>query len=290
MKKITNKYIDYISKSYAGLIGLSIARIGIGLATLIILLSCFPIRKDIWTTTYLRVHHIDFGNYFDLFYFLCIIVTVFFILGIESYIFNIIVFVTITILYQSNIYILDGGNNLVSIILFYMLFTKNAQYFSLYKGKISNNKILIAMHNLFYFLIIFQVCTVYFFAGLAKARGNMWIHGTAPYYIFNLDSFSMQPLQFITQLLVKSTFMITLISYLAIFTQLLFPIMLFNKYTKIFAIIGSICFHFSIIIFMGLVPFGITMIALDLSLISDNVYRNLSSSIAKLKLRRNKHA
>ncbi len=125
------------------------------------------------------------------------------------------------------------------------------------------------------FMILIQVCILYFFSGFFKAQGEMWYHGTALYYILNLDSFSMNYFESFRSFILNSPFLLTLGAYLAIFTQLFFPFFVFNKYTRYLILFGSILFHFSIIIFMGLVQFGVIMIALDLQFISDREYKGV---------------
>lgn len=103
----------------------------------------------------------------------------------------------------------------------------------------------------------------------------MWYSGVAPYYVFNINSFTMEWIKPIVNLAISSTFIITLISYLSIFMQMFFPFLLLNKYTKVVAIIGSISFHLGIIFIMGLVPFGIVMIAFDLAFIKNEYYMKI---------------
>ncbi|RIN31647.1 gamma-carboxylase, partial [Staphylococcus succinus] len=80
---------------------------------------------------------------------------------------------------------------------------------------------------------------------------------------------------------IKSPLILLIISYSAIFMQMLFPILIFNKITKVLVVIGSITFHLSIIAVMGLVTFGMIMIALDLLFINDQQFIKLKKFITK---------
>lgn len=285
MKEWINRYINFLTSKNFGLVGLSIVRIGIGITTLMILISAFPIRKILWHNSIFSSFDIHMTNWqFNIFYFLVLVIFILYTLGIESVIFNVLVFLSMCSLYNLNGYITDGGNNLVIICLLYMIFTKNAQYFSIYKGKIDKLKSLsVGIHNLFFFLVLFQVCVLYFFAGFAKARGEMWYSGVAPYYIFNINSFTMTWIKPYIDFILEFPLFITLISYLSIFMQLFFPFMLLNKYTKVIGILGSLCFHIGIIFVMGLVPFGLVMIAFDLAFIKDEWYRELNVFLKRIK-------
>ncbi|MBM0791744.1 vitamin K-dependent gamma-carboxylase-like protein [Staphylococcus epidermidis] len=282
--KMINKYINFISFNSYNLIGLSIVRIAIGVVTLLTLLANFQTRFDLWenslfNTTHLHMNHLAL----NIFYFVLVVSIIIYILGIESIIFNLYIYVMIYLLYGFNNYILDGGNNILIIVLFYMIFTRNAQYFSLYKGNNSSH-FRNSIHNIFLFLILFQVCVLYFFAGFAKARGYMWFSGVAPYYVFQIKTFTMAWTEGLFNFVIDNSFILLIISYTSIFMQMLFPVLIFNKITKIIVVIGSVGFHISIVLFMGLVTFGLIMIALDLLFINDVQYKKI---YRKLKERRN---
>lgn len=283
MKRVKqiNKYISFISSESYNLIGLSIVRVAIGIVSLIMLVANFQTRYDLWSDSIFNSTFLNFNHTtFDIFYSLIVISLIVYILGFESIVFNVFIYISMYFLYNLNNYILDGGNNILIIILFYMIFTKNAQYFSIYKGK-NNSQFRNSIHNIFLFLILFQVCVLYFFAGFAKARGDFWYSGVAPYYVFQIKTFTMGWIDNIIEPFIKSPLILLIISYSAIFMQMLFPILIFNKITKVLVVIGSITFHLSIIAVMGLVTFGMIMIALDLLFINDQQFIKLKKFITK---------
>ena len=241
--KMINKYIDFITLRSYNLIGLSIVRIAIGVITLLILLANFQTRFDLWENSLFNTTHIHLNHVgINIFYFVLVLSCIIYILGVESIIFNIYIYIMIYLLYGFNNYILDGGNNILIIVLFYMIFTRNAQYFSLYQGG-NCSQFKNCIHNIFLFLILFQVCVLYFFAGFAKARGDMWFSGIAPYYIFQIDTFTMAWVKGLFNFVINSTLLLLIISYSAIFMQMLFPVLIFNRITKLIVVIGSIGFH-----------------------------------------------
>lgn len=272
MKKRINTDFEFISYKPYNLIGLSIVRITIGLVTLITLIANFQTRYDLWENSIFNITNIQFNHItFNIFYCVLIISLFMYTLGIENIIFNIYIYILIYILYSLNNHILDGGNNILIIGLFYMIFTKNAQYFSIYKGR-RTTQFTNSLHNIFLFLILFQVCILYFFAGFSKARGYMWFEGIAPYYIFQIKTFTMAWTEELLNFIINNSTILLLISYSAIFMQLFFPILIFNRITKIIVVIGSISFHISVILIMGLVTFGMIMVAFDLLFIKDNQF------------------
>src|SRR5699024_8758094 len=59
--------------------------------------------------------------------------------------------------------------------------------------------------------------------------------------------------------------------------QCAFPFMLFNRYTRIVALIGILSFHLGIALLMGLPWFSLTMIAVDAIFIRDRSFAKLSA-------------
>lgn len=75
----------------------------------------------------------------------------------------------------------------------------------------------------FTYAIMIQICFIYFFAGLHKLQGEVWVDGTALYYILNSNDFSPTILnQFIT----KSLVVVKFLTWFTIFFQLTFPILI----------------------------------------------------------------
>lgn len=273
-RKVNNLFYKTINKQYH-LIGLSLLRITIGLHLLWQLLLSYPIKENLWQSYFLNPN-IEFLHnpiFFSFFYYLGIIIILFYTLGLGSVFFNFIVYFFVLIFYKASPLLGDGGSNILMIVLVYMIFTNNSVYLSLFPKKPSNSNFAKITHNLFFLLILIQTCILYFFAGFFKLQGDMWIHGTALYYVLNLDSFSMNATRFLSDLIINSPILLTFGAYSAIFLQFLFPILVFNKYTRFLVLAGSIGFHLGIALLMGLIQFGMIMIALDLAFLNDKEYK-----------------
>ncbi|EIM08414.1 membrane protein / Vitamin K-dependent gamma-carboxylase [Planococcus antarcticus DSM 14505] len=272
-----------LSNSQYHLIGLSILRIVIGLHLLWQLLLSFPIREELWQSHFLNpnidILHANFS--FNFFYFAGIFIMIFYTLGLGNFLFKLLTYLFVLLLYAASPFLGDGGSNILMIVLAYMIFTNNSAYFSLFSKKCSQNPFSRITHNLFLILILIQTCILYFFAGFFKAQGAMWLHGTALYYILNIDSFRMLNTNFLTEIVINSSFLLTVGAYSAIFLQLFFPLIVFNKYLKYLVLVGSIFFHLGIAFLMGLVQFGMIMIALDLLFLNDKEYKFIYGTIFK---------
>ncbi|MGG3843925.1 HTTM domain-containing protein [Anoxybacillus kestanbolensis] len=288
---------DQITKKKHFLIGSSILRIAIGIHVLFSYFVYFTKRHEIWgPNSYFPMNYIHENSiftlyslsdslvYFEIIYFLGIIINFLYMIGFHTKITGILNYIWVLSLYNRNYLVLDGGNNILIIILFFLMFADVSAHFSITERKRSaNNEILNMLHNFAIYLCLFQVCVLYFFSGFAKSQGHMWFHGTALYYILNISEFT-QPI--LAKFIINSPLLLTLGAYSAILLQIFFPLLVFNKYSKIPILVGSICFHLSIILVMGLVQFGLIMIALDLLFVSDKQYQKAYQFIKKFKKRR----
>lgn len=274
--KINNLFFKTTNKQYH-LIGLSLLRITIGLHLLWQLLLSHPIKENLWQSYFLNpnVEFLHNPVYFSLFYYLGIIIMLLYTLGLGTVFFNFIVYIFVLFFYKASPFLGDGGSNILMIILAYMIFTNNSVYFSLFPKKQSNSAFAKITHNFFFLLVLIQTCILYFFAGFSKLQGDMWIHGTALYYVLNIDSFNMKATSFLSDFIINSPMLLSFGAYSAIFLQFLFPILVFNKYTRYLVLVGSIGFHLSIALLMGLVQFGIIMIALDLAFLKDEEFKRV---------------
>jgi hypothetical protein len=155
----------------------------------------------------------------------------------------------------------DGGDNIARLVLCYMLFLIPAG------GKRLRGSLSVWVHNIAVLAIMLQVGVLYGTAGLAKAYGDLWHHGTAMYYISQVQWFSLPAMRQVF----KNGWITTLSSYGAVLYQLWFPIAIISPLRRSWIVMG-IFFHLSIAIFMGLITFSTVMIGLDLIFISDREY------------------
>ncbi|WP_018922919.1 DCC1-like thiol-disulfide oxidoreductase family protein [Salsuginibacillus kocurii] len=284
------------------LIGASLLRIALGIITLYIYLIHYQQRYALWhdsgylshaeyletTITLpfsLYAYHTS-SIYFDIIFHLGIIVAILFTLGYRTGVTSLFQFVFIWSLFERNGVILDGGDNILRIVLFYFIFIASSHYFSIQpsvtrKGTLSSfpevKKIRNLIHNLAVFACAFQLIILYFMSGIYQVMGEMWQNGTALYYILQVEQFSMPYAQ---ELLSSNLYLMVFATYFSIVIKLGFPFMLWNRYTKYIAIVCMFSFHIGIMFGMGLITFSLIMIALECILISDTEYRTLRHRIS----------
>lgn len=224
-------------------------------------------------------------SYFNIMYHIGILVALLFLFGYKGKATSILNFIFVWSLMTQNNLILDGGDNISRILLFYLLFAKTTEYFSIdaylkrKKGSEdistynSNNLSLRNLiHNLAILACLTQVGILYLTSGLHKAMGALWQNGTALYYVLQVDEFSHP---FFRDLIISSDFLLVVGAYVTVVVQLAFPFLLFNNKTKYLGMMGIIGMHLGIGIVMGLFTFSFIMISNQLLFLQDKEYRSI---------------
>lgn len=117
------------------------------------------------------------------------------------------------------------------------------------------------VHNIFLAALMFQLILIYISAGMFKTQGALWQHGTALYYPLQLQEY--RPFPILTDAMTHFGLFVGLATYVVVFTQLFFPLMLLQTVTRRIAIALVILFHLSIAVVMALPWFSLSMIAFD---------------------------
>ncbi|WP_334124784.1 hypothetical protein [Empedobacter brevis] len=150
----------------------------------------------------------------------------------------------------------NGGDNLLSFICLYMIFTNSYNYFVLNKSKISKSKISNLASNLACYSIMIHLCLIYFVSFIHKIHSDMWYNGVANYYILNLERYS-SPFNHIFS---KNMTFIVFSTYFTLAFELFFPILVWNKKLRNILLISGIFLHLGIYFFMMIYDFEILFI------------------------------
>ncbi|WP_423058476.1 HTTM domain-containing protein [Brevibacterium linens] len=202
-----------------------------------------------------------------------------------------IVLPTYLVLWVSFIELNDGagdqGDNAYRMFMIAMLFADTTRRWSLDARRRARNPefpdnhggqwrwALIMANNLAIVVLAFQVCAIYMSGGLYKAGGEAWQHGFAVYNPLHTQQFGTWPV--LSDLMTAWGPMVVAISWGSILFQCAFPFMLFNRYTRIIALLGILSFHLGIALLMGLPWFSLTMIAVDAIFIRDRSFAKVSA-------------
>ena len=222
--------------------------------------------------------------YFELIYHLGIVIAFAWTLGIKTRWLTPLTLISWRALHDRNGMLWDGGDNLMGLLLIYACFVNVSAHWSFDAGASKLETDAAAskwrdasgiLHNAALLAMAIQICLVYGIAGLTKVQGEVWRDGTALYFAF-IDPEHGWP--GVTEHLWKSGPLLTLLAYFTVAFQIGFTFLLFlNRWSRRCAVCIALSFHVGIALCMGLVTFGMFMMAADLALIEDADYESLGA-------------
>jgi hypothetical protein len=187
-------------------------------------------------------------SYWDLFLIVQVIFAVLGLFGFFPRLCTMAVFFT-TINLQNRIYAtLTGGDVLLQLQLFYLMFVSD--------GK-SPLPLANAFDHVFFRLCQVQVLLVYLVSALYKLQSPEWLEGSALQRILLVNEYSLPGLQ---KLVIAFPLVFRLLTWLALCYQLLFPALVFSRRLKNYVLLGGVLFHIFIAFGMGLFNFSLVMI------------------------------
>lgn len=165
---------------------------------------------------------------------------------------SLIFFVTFN-LYNKSYVTLDGGNNLMILLMFYLIWMgapragQRNSLVSYLDHTAANYGLLLAR---------LQVCAVYACAALGKVTGELWPKGVALYYTLNVNEYTHPWAQ---SFIAQSPLLVTIGSLGTLLFQLSFPFLIWNRRLRGPLMLAGSLLHLSIALVMGLVFFGFAM-------------------------------
>ena len=176
----------------------------------------------------------------------------------------------------------DQGDNILRIGLVLLLLMQTDEYWSVAARRRARRGpqdprlplwLTNGVHNIALATLAFQVVVVYFWAGMAKARGDLWQHGTALYYPLQLHEF--RPFPFLNDLFTHVGLVVGIATYVVLLVELGFGFALLHPVARRVAIAGVIVLHASIAVLMALPWFSLSMIAFVAIFVSTSTYEAL---------------
>lgn len=145
--------------------------------------------------------------------------------------------------------VLDGGSNLLQLILFYLIFSNEKK--SIGFGRYISEKVV--------FLIQFQVAIMYLTTGVLKLVAPFWQNGVAIFYTLTSVEYSVP---WVANFIWNSHPIIYVVpNYLVLLFQLTFPLSLINLRLKNWYLIIGVIFHLFIATVIGLPTFALQVVA-----------------------------
>lgn len=239
--------------------------------------------QDIVQYYQLKLLHIDFNNPNNvlLFCFLGIIASCTFLLGIFPRISAVLLFFLLFIFKFRNIFLLDGGDNIITALLPFFFFIQSKSLCKRYtklteKWGLTSNYYVQKLTNICILGILIQICLVYLFAGLHKLQGEVWLNGTALYYILNSSDFSAYT---INEYITSFPFVVYGLTWFTIAFQLLFPLLVWCNKTRVSVLFLGILLHLGILIFMRIDNFSFIMLACYAVFFTDEEYDRIQLKV-----------
>lgn len=276
-------------------VSFALFRILMGVAMLVVLLPSLADRQYLWGVgswwlnpeTQRRgwwepltmVFSKDSALWFDVAYFALIGLVVVFILGWKTRWVTPVLVVFWVGLSTNSTLLNNGGDVLMRIVLLFAIFADLSRHFSVdawlrrraeARGAVQKVRfewISPWMHNTVLILCCYQILLVYLVSSILKLQGEEWIQGSALYYSLVIDEFRIFPA--LSDSVWQSTPLVMMGTWLALGVQLLFPLALLWKPSRYVAVMLITGVHLGIAVLLGLWPFSLAMIALDLLLIRD---------------------
>ena len=166
-----------------------------------------------------------------------------------------------------------GGEVLLNMVLFYLMFIHKPKSEGIF-GELQN-----ILNNTFYWILLFQVCLLYFFSGAYKLFDDLWTGGYAMQYISLIDAYSSGLLKIFND----NYWLSAVATYLTLAYQLLFPIAVWIRKIKVPYLIFGVFFHLLISLGMGIFHFGMIMIVMYLLFLDEKQIEWLRTRIKRKK-------
>lgn len=183
-----------------------------------------------------------------------------------------------------------GAEVLLNLMLFYLMFIQRSDHANKWRPSfwIERNEepvfsnIQNTVNNAFYWIVLVQVCLLYFFSTLYKLLDENWISGHAIQYISRVSAYSSDSMRFLFSDNPGLSFSA---AYLVLLYQGTFSLFVWVKKIKVPFLLFGVIFHLSIAFGMGIFTFGVVMCLVYLPFLSED---QLDWLRRKLRLTRRK--
>ncbi|MDA7803911.1 hypothetical protein N8987_04980 [Crocinitomix sp.] len=179
-------------------------------------------------------------------------------------------------LFNKGYLMFTGGEILINLMLFYLIFIQRSD-----KNRDDNpefSEVQNVLNNTFYWIILIQVCVLYFFSNFFKLLDPIWRNGEALMYVSRIDAYSSASMRF----LFADNPVISMVgTYIVLLYQGLFPILVWFKRIKIPFLTVGVILHLGIAFGMGIFTFGIIMILVYIPFLSDSQIRTIQNRFRK---------
>jgi hypothetical protein len=196
---------------------------------------------------------------------------------------TILTFIGVVSIYNRNPATDYGGDSVLRVILFYLCLAPVGEAWSVdaYRKGIKRAPQVVGWPLL---LIRFQVCVIYFTTGLLKLQGTLWLNGNALSLALVNPTYSKFNLYFLRNVPGMRIFL-RICSWVSLAWEILFPVLILNKWSRYVAIGIGLVVHLSIILLMKIHWFGYLMIATYISFLPLGFFDWIERRVLKHRIR-----
>ncbi len=234
------------------------------------------VRPAYWPTEI--VAHLG-STTFLLYYLAVIIVALLWTAGWHTRLTGLLVLIGEVSIFERAPLVGDQGDNILRIGLVFLLLMQTNEHWSLDARRRTRRGDAMptlprwftnAVHNIALATLGFQLVVAYFWAGMAKAGGGYWQHGTALYYPLQLQEF--RPFPLLSDIFTHFGVVVAVATYAVVIFELGFGFALLHPVARRIAIGIAILLHVSIAVLMALPWFSLSMLAVVAIFVSTSTY------------------
>lgn len=199
-----------------------------------------------WKPGYYSLFLLSDSIYWQYTLFIAAIIFSFFLLiGYFTRFATFVLWILIISVHVRNPYVLQGGDELLRISLFWCLFLPLSNHYSVDKlqGNKTDEKKIFSAASIGFILLVFSV---YFFSALLKTSKEWRTDGTALYYALSLDQMALPLGKVLLNYPTLLKYITLSVFYLEIIAPLLFFFPIYNKYFRTVGVIALILLHIGI--------------------------------------------
>lgn len=302
----------WLTSSEHGTVGFSALRILFALAMFSVLLPSFADRRYLWGAgswwvesaaeragwwePLRAIYSKENSTLFDLAFGVLLVLVLLFLVGWKTrWVAPVLLFFWVG-LSTNNPSLNDGGDTLMRIVLLFALFADLSRHLSVDSWMTRRRAragipprrrwlptwLRATAHNTALILCCYQMLLIYLTSSIYKLQGAEWMDGTALYYALSLEQFQVLPA--LSEAMWQVTPFVMLATWMTVFVQLAFPLMLLWKPTRYAAVILATVTHLGIAVLLGLWAFSLPMIAVDMLFVRDESWQKMRGMLRRAVL------
>ncbi|HXC05429.1 MAG TPA: HTTM domain-containing protein, partial [Bacteroidia bacterium] len=234
------------------------------------LFSPKDIMPNIFYTDLMASYHLGFLNalfnthtHTVLFLLFSLLAAILFLLGFVNRISGLILFLCIILLRMRNLYLMDGADNVIWVMLPFLALAPSVPLIPInpfFQPSSRSAAGIIASHigMLACLGFMIQLSLIYLFTAWSKFQQDIWLNGTAMYYILRLEDFKASGMNIV---LTEHSWIVIPLTYLTLLWEGSLPFLIWFPRTRKITILISILMHVGIFLFMHIDNFSFVMIS-----------------------------